>query len=112
MRGTKAITVIGNSNPAGIVIEDAWLAFGAAYFSDDLTVDEAIARICGPLQRPRKPDANVSKTQKHERIITTYADHPDYNNAQIARATGCSRELVRQVLDSKGYRLSKKRKIS
>ena len=112
MRGTKAITVIGNSNPAGIVIEDAWLAFGAAYFSDDLTVDEAITRVCGPLHRPRKPDTGINKTQKHDRIITTYAVHPEYNNAQIARATGCSRELVRLGLDSSGIRLSKKRKIS
>lgn len=111
MRGRKVSAVIGNSNPAGIVFEDAWLAFGVAYYSD-LSVDEAIARICGPLPRPQKPSAGSGKTQKHDRIITTYANHPEYNNAQIARDAGCSRELVRKVLDSCGIRLSKKKKSS
>ena len=95
----KALRMFGNSNPAGIIINDGWIALAAAIICE-MSVDEALHRVCGiPFGRRNQRYGGCGITEK---IIGIYREKPELHNSEIAAVAGCTREMVRIVLKKYG----------
>lgn len=97
----KILRAFGNYNPAGIVINEGWIALAACVYGD-MTVEEALRRVCcvktGGNQR-WQPGRG-----KREMILQMHKAKPDLSNSEIAKQIGCTRENVRLVLLKNGMR--------
>lgn len=95
----KVLRSFGNSNPAGIIINDGWIALATAIICG-INVDEALHRVCGiPFGRRNQRYGGCGITEK---IIRIYMERPDLHNSEIAVIAGCTREMVRIVLKKNG----------
>lgn len=94
----KVLRSFGNSNPAGIVINDGWIALAAAICG--LSIDESLYRVCGiPFGRRHQRYGGCGITDK---VLRLYRERPELHNSEIAAVIGCTREMVRIVLKKNG----------
>lgn len=95
----KVLRTFGNSNPAGTILNDGWIALAAAIIYG-ISVDEALHRVCGiPFGKRNQRYGGCGMTVK---IIRLYRERPDLHNSEIAAMIGCTREMVRIVLKKYG----------
>ena len=94
----KILRTFGNSNPAGITINEGYIALLACICSD-MSGEEALHRVCGlPLGGISRKRPGIGKS---DLILQATAENPGLNNSEIARRVGCTREMVRYVLKKK-----------
>ena len=95
----KILRTFGNTNPAGIVINDGWIALAAAILCE-MSVDEALHRVCGiPFGKRNQRHGGCGVSEK---IIKLYREMPELHNNEIAAIIGCTREMVTIVLKRNG----------
>ena len=95
----KVFRTFGNSNPAGIIINDGWIALAAAIICE-MSVDEALHRVCGiPFGRRNQ---RIGGRGISDKILKLYWEKPELHNSEIASIIGCTREMVRIVLKKHG----------
>ena len=94
----KLLMTIGNYNPAGIVINEGWIALAAAICG--LSAEDALHKICGI--RPGGEYRRRGGCGKTEKILKLFKENPDLHNSEIAEKVGCTREMVRIVLKRHG----------
>ena len=95
----KVLRTFSNSNPAGIIINDGWIALAAAILCG-ISVDEALHRVCDiPFGRRNQRNGGCGISEK---IIRLYREKPELHNCEIAATIGCTREMVRIVLKKNG----------
>lgn len=91
----------GNSNPAGIEINDGYYALLGAILG--LEVEESLHKICGiPYGGDRRKSNRHKGLGKSEKIIEIYRANPTLPNSKIAEMVDCTREMVRYVLRRAG----------